>query len=67
MEDNFDLMVGKADLINMGFKPNQAAKMLKEAKEFLVRIEGIEFYSNRQISVVPARIIEKLFYLKISK
>uniref|UniRef100_UPI00403F676F DUF3173 family protein n=1 Tax=Candidatus Enterococcus willemsii TaxID=1857215 RepID=UPI00403F676F len=67
MEKEFDIMVSRKDLINMGFRPNQAYQMLKEAKEFLVMVEGVDFYNNRQISVVPARVIEKLFHLKISK
>lgn len=60
-------MVSRKDLINMGFRPNQAYRMLKEAKEFLVMVEGVDFYNNRQINVVPARVIEKLFHLKINK
>ncbi|MET1995946.1 DUF3173 family protein [Enterococcus faecium] len=67
MEKDFDIMVSRKDLINMGFRPNQAYRMLKEAKEFLVMVEGVDFYNNRQINVVPARVIEKLFHLKINK
>lgn len=60
-------MISKSDLIDMGFKPNQASKMLKEAKEFLVIVEGVDFYNNRQVNVVPSRIIERIFHIKISK
>lgn len=67
MEVEFDIMISKSDLIDMGFKPNQASKMLKEAKEFLVIVEGVDFYNNRQVNVVPSRIIERIFHIKISK
>ncbi|HFD1634319.1 TPA: DUF3173 family protein [Enterococcus faecium] len=67
MEKEFDIMVSRKDLINMGFKSNQAYQMIREAKNFLVKIEGVDFYNNRQVSVVPARTIEKLFHLKINK
>lgn len=67
MRNEFDLMVNKKDLINMGFKPNQAGQIIKESKEYLVKIEGVNFYSNRQVSVVPARIIEKLYHIQVSK
>lgn len=67
MINEFDIMITKSDLISMGFKNNQATQMLREAKQYLVNVEGIYLYNNRQISVVPARIIEKLFHLKIRK
>ncbi|OQO89255.1 hypothetical protein BH739_01245 [Enterococcus casseliflavus] len=60
-------MISKSDLISMGFKPNQASKMVKEAKEYLVNVKGIELYDNRQLSVVPARTIEEIFHLKVCK
>lgn len=65
--NEFDIMISKSDLVSMGFKTNQAAQMLREAKEYLVSVEGVNLYDNRQINVVPARIIEKLFRLKVCK
>lgn len=60
-------MVNRSDLIQMGFKSNQARQMLKESKEYLTKIEGLSFYSNRQVSVVPARIIEKLYHIQLKQ
>lgn len=67
MEKDFDTMVNRSDLINLGFKANQATQMIKEAKKFLINIEGVELYNNRQINMVPSRVIEELFHLKINK
>ncbi|EIQ7148835.1 DUF3173 family protein [Enterococcus faecalis] len=60
-------MVRSEDLIELGFKPYQAKQMIKECKEHLSKIEGISLYYNRQVNVVPARIIEKLFDIQIER
>jgi hypothetical protein len=65
METKCDFMVNRAILIEMGFKPSQAARMIKESKAYLARIEGIDFYNNRQVGVVPSRVIEHLFTFKL--
>lgn len=67
MTKDFEVMISRLDLIHIGFKPNQASVMIREAKEHLSTVEGISFYSNRQVGVVPARIIEKLFDIQIIK
>ncbi|EAC4616598.1 DUF3173 family protein [Listeria monocytogenes] len=67
MTKKFEVMVSRMDLILIGFKSYQASTMIREAKEHLSTIEGISFYSNRQVGVVPARIIEKLFGIQIIK
>ena len=41
MINEFDIMITKSDLISMGFKNNQATQMLREAKQYLVNVEGI--------------------------
>lgn len=66
MKTKFEIMVSSDDLINVGFKPFQAKQMIRECKEHLVTVEGIDFYDNRQVNIVPARIIEKLFSIQIS-
>ncbi|HAP2864199.1 TPA: DUF3173 domain-containing protein [Enterococcus faecalis] len=67
MNKDFEVMVSRSDLIQIGFKPHQASVMIREAKKHLSIVEGISFYSNRQVGVVPARIIEKLFDIQIIK
>ncbi|CAD5900489.1 DUF3173 family protein [Listeria innocua] len=67
MTKDFEVMISRLDLIHIGFKPHQASVMIREAKEHLSTVEGISFYSNRQVGVVPARIIEKLFDIQIIK
>lgn len=66
MKTKFEIMVSSNDLIDLGFKPFQAKQMIRECKEHLVTVEGIDFYDNRQVNIVPARIIEKLFSIQIS-
>lgn len=58
-------MVSRHDLEKMGFKRNQAQTMVRECKDYLVRIEGIDLFNNRQICVVPARTIEKLYHIQL--
>ncbi|MDU5337091.1 DUF3173 family protein [Enterococcus sp.] len=65
MKTKFEIMVSSNDLIDLGFKPFQAKQMIRESKEHLVTVEGIDFYDNRQVNIVPARIIEKLFSIQI--
>lgn len=66
MEKSFEVMVSAKELITMGFKPYQAKQMIRKCKDYLVTSEGIEFYRNRQVRIVPARIIEKLFNIQIT-
>lgn len=65
MNKKFEVMISADDLIDLGFKPFQAKQMIRECKEHLSQIEGIDFYDNRQINIVPARIIKKLFSIQI--
>ncbi|EGO7946515.1 DUF3173 domain-containing protein [Enterococcus faecalis] len=58
-------MISSDDLVNLGFKPYQAKKIIKESKEHLANIDGIELYYNRQIKIVPARIVEQLFGIQV--
>lgn len=67
METKCDFMVNRAILTEMGFKPSQAARMIKESKAYLARIEGIDFYNNRQVGVVPSRVIEHLFHIQVAE
>jgi|GEM_PF-2209446 len=61
----FEQMVCRADLVEVGFRPNQANFMVREAKKYLYNVEGVEFYGNPQVKVVPGRIIEKLFHVQL--
>ncbi|AUB53352.1 hypothetical protein IGK38_002185 [Enterococcus pernyi] len=65
VEKTYDVMIDRNRLIELGFKPSQASKMIRDSKEYLANVEGISFYSGRQIAVVPAKIIQKLFYIEI--
>lgn len=65
MSKCFETMVSCKDLIELGFKPYQAKQIIKECKEHLANVEGIYFYYNRQINIVPARIVEKLFNIQL--
>ncbi|NTP76692.1 DUF3173 family protein [Enterococcus faecium] len=67
MSKTFEIMINDKDLIELGFRPYQAKQIIKECKEYLVKIEGIDFYYNRQVRIVPARIVEKLFNIQLEK
>ncbi len=66
MEKQFETMVSKSDLEELGFNRNQATVMVQQCKKYLVQIEGIDFYANRQVRVIPARILEKLFGIQLA-
>ncbi|EHP2905298.1 TPA: DUF3173 family protein [Listeria monocytogenes] len=51
----------------MGVKPYQVKRFSREGKEYLTQVKGIAFYYNRQVSVVPARVIEKIFNIQTMK
>lgn len=63
----FEAMVSSKELIETGFKPYQAKQIIRECKEYLSEIEGISLYYNRQVNIVPARVIEKLFNIQVSE
>lgn len=58
-------MVNARDLIELGFKPHQAKQMIRECKNHLANVEGIDLYYNRQVKIIPARILQQLFGLQI--
>lgn len=66
MERQFEIMVCRSDLEKIGFKKNQSLEIMKECKKYLIEIEGINFYANRQVCVVPARILERLFDIQLT-
>lgn len=67
MNNSFEVMVSANHLVDLGFKPYQAKQIIKECKEYLALIEGFTFFYNRQVSIVPARIVEKLYGIQITK
>lgn len=67
MSEKFDTMISSNDLIKLGFKPYQAKKIIRECKEHLSKVEGIDFYDNRQVAIVPARIVNQLFHINVGK
>lgn len=67
MKNSFEVMVNSDDLIALGFKPYQSKRMIRDCKNYLAQVEGIDLYYNRQVRVVPARIIEKLFNIKVEE
>ncbi|EAC2531352.1 DUF3173 domain-containing protein [Listeria monocytogenes] len=67
MEKCFDTMASCKDLIELGVKPYQVKRFSRECKEYITQVKGIAFYYNRQVSVVPARVIEKLFNIQTMK
>ncbi len=55
MQSCFETMVSCKELVELGFKPYQAKQILRKCKEYLAQVEGIDFYYNRQVSVVCSR------------
>ena len=50
-------VVTKEELVNMGFRPNQAKTILHEARQIMVK-NGKKYWANPRLQVVPRAIIE---------
>ncbi|MDB1710529.1 DUF3173 domain-containing protein, partial [Enterococcus casseliflavus] len=43
----------------MGFKPHQAASIIRQAKFNLVS-NGFSYYNNKRLGVVPRQVVEEI-------
>ena len=50
-------VVTKEELVNMGFRPNQAKTILHEARQIMVK-NGKKYWANPRLQVAPRAIIE---------
>lgn len=50
-------VVTKEELVNMGFRPNQAKTILHEARKIMVK-NGKKYWANPRLQVAPRAIIE---------
>ena len=50
-------VVTKEELVNIGFRPNQAKTILHEARQIMVR-NGKKYWANPRLQVAPRAIIE---------
>ncbi|AMG49381.1 DUF3173 domain-containing protein [Enterococcus sp. PF-2] len=52
-------MISKKELEKMGFKPHQAASIIRQAKFNLVS-NGFSYYNNKRLGVVPRQVVEEI-------
>ena len=50
-------VVTKEELVDMGFRPNQAKTILHEARQIMVK-NGKKYWGNPRLQVAPRAIIE---------
>ena len=50
-------VVTKEELVDMGFRPNQAKTILHEARQIMVK-NGKKYWANPRLQVAPRAIIE---------
>ncbi|MCU7721532.1 DUF3173 domain-containing protein [Enterococcus faecium] len=43
VEKTYDVMIDRNRLIELGFKPSQASKMIRDSKEYLANVEELVF------------------------
>ncbi len=55
-------MINYKDLLAMGFPQNQAQRIIRLAKENLVK-EGYGFYNGRRVGLVPTSAINRVLAL----
>jgi hypothetical protein len=58
--------VTKDDLIELGFSPDTARKIIHTRKALLVN-HGFSIYNNKRIGTIPATIAEELLELELQK
>lgn len=51
--------IDKNELIDLGFKPNQAKTILRQARQIMVR-KGKTYWANPRLSVAPRYIVEEV-------
>lgn len=58
--------VTKYDLIELGFSPGTARKIIHTGKVLLVN-RGFAIYNNKRIGTIPATIAEELLGIELQK
>lgn len=56
------IMVCYNDLCELGFPPNQARRIIKEAKTRLV-LDGYGFYNGKRVGLVPTSTVKEIIGL----
>lgn len=50
----------KKDLINLGYSDYQSKEIIKQARNYMVKLGYGEFYDNRKITAIPLSAISKV-------
>lgn len=57
-------IVSNKDLVELGFRPYTADRIIRQARAILVK-QGFEFYSAKRIMVVPKSTVEEILGTKL--
>jgi len=57
--------ITKADLIQLGYRPTHASRIIQAAKQRLVR-QGLKWYSGKGIDRVPVEAVDAVLGLHLS-
>lgn len=58
--------IDKKDLVELGFKQNQAVTIIREAKFYLVKM-GYPYYNNKRLGLVPEFAIKEILGCPLSE
>lgn len=61
---DLDKLISKKELIDVGYSAYSASKIIREAKELLVK-EGFIYYKNRRVGKVPTTTVEKILGISL--
>ncbi|WP_225420360.1 DUF3173 family protein [Lapidilactobacillus bayanensis] len=60
------LTMTRADLIKLGYSPSQASRIIKMAKELLLK-QGLGWYGKKGVDRVPVEAVDAVLGLKLSQ
>ncbi len=59
------MLINYADLVALGFKPNQARTIIRNAKKLMAK-KGYPFYNEKRVGSVPAYAVSEITGLSFS-
>lgn len=63
---NILMMVNYKSLMELGFKEHTARSVIREAKIKLVNDDGLIFYNNHRLGLVPTQKVEEILGIKFT-
>lgn len=59
-------LIQYSDLVKLGYKPYQARRIIRLAKDYLVE-HGYAWYNNKRLGLVPVGAVEKIIGFSLLK